>query len=917
MGSNEARTGEDSGSARPGHTTREVVAAVTVVLALLTLLFLARALPPGKVLLPLDIVTQQWPPWQALGQVDAAHNPLLSDVVSYIYPVKEFAAAALRRGEYPLWNPFVLTGYPFTYNTQAGIFYPLSPLYLLFAPTTAVDLTIIAQMFLGGLFMALYLRQIGLRRLAVLGGGVLFLFNGLMVVWLEWQVVHAAIIWLPLALFFCERLAAALQKGDRRQASAWGLAAAMTLAVPWLGGHWNWTLYMTMTGAVYLGARLGALWWEGRGKRPPAVPLWPVLAVPALALAFSLVQVLPAVNYLARSHRTDLPFDQMLRLGLLNRGVALLVPRFFGDPITRTWWGADNFNETTLYAGILPLMLAFLAVLLRRDWYTKFFAAWGLLGLLWALGPLYGLLYVLPVFGGLQPSRAAILVVFCLTVLAALGLDRMLEPAAAGERRWGRQTAVFAALLIGVVVLYVLYYAPKVQETWPYLGPQIGWFLFWLAGSALLLWAWQGERLPRPWLGILAIFWLTADLFVFGYTYNPVRPVSELYPPTATTGFLQAHMPPSRMVTPPQGLAYPPNSSLVPRLSNLSGYEPGIPATLAAYVNAAEGGDAIRFERKLQPLAGLPSPLLDALSVRYVVTSADVWGEAVAAGPRANVAAWAALPQQTRLGGIAAGLQRIDVPLRGTGEATLRVLSADGGYEFAHATAVPDPAVADGWTSFFVDPFPAEWGGEFIFRVEGTGEAGLTPQGALAAAPTSLERPGLVFEDGKTRVYSREGAFARAYIVPQAQLAANVDEALEAVLAQQERLASLVVLETQGQEPPPGLAFAPGAAAVNVDGSALNRLQVSVELAEPGFLVLSDAWYPGWRATVDGEETAVYRANSVARAVFVPAGNHELVFTFQPLDFAVGAAVSTAAWTAALGFLFWYWLRRRREAVDV
>jgi hypothetical protein len=35
----------------------------------------------------------------------------------------------VRGGEWPLWNPYVLMGYPFTYNTQAGLFYPLSLFY--------------------------------------------------------------------------------------------------------------------------------------------------------------------------------------------------------------------------------------------------------------------------------------------------------------------------------------------------------------------------------------------------------------------------------------------------------------------------------------------------------------------------------------------------------------------------------------------------------------------------------------------------------------------------------------------------------------------------------------------------------------------------------------------------------------------
>jgi hypothetical protein len=883
------------------------------VLVLLVLLFLGQAFLPGRVLLPLDIVTQQWPPWQQPGQVDAVHNPLLSDVVSYIYPVKEFAASALRQGEFPLWNPYVLAGYPFTYNTQAGIFYPLSALYLIFAATTAVDLTILLQMLLGGLFMALYLHQLGLHNLAVLAGAIIFLFNGLMVVWLEWQVVHAAIIWLPLQLFFIERLAAAVQQDQKRQVYVYTCGTAVAMAIPWLGGHWNWTIYVSLTSGVYLAARLGTAWWKGDPKRPAIKSLWPIPAIPLVAMALCLVQVLPAVLYLGRSHRQDLPLNELLQYGLLNRGAALLVPRFFGDPLTRTWWGFDNFNETTFYAGILPLVLALLAVILRRDWPTRFFTIWGLLGLLWALGPLYPTLYFLPVFGGLLPSRAAILVVFATAVLAALGLDRLLHPI--DGRAQNTKAFLFPFVILPLIVAaYLFYYRAKAAETWDYLSPQLALFLLWIGGSALLIWLWRTERLPLRWLAAASLIWLTADLFLFGYAYNPVTAVSDLYPPNEITSFLEADPEPYRMVTPPEGLAYPPNSSLVPRLANLSGYEPGIPRELVAYVNAAGDEDAVRFERKLQPLAGVDSPLLDALNVKYLVTSEDRWGDPVAQGAQPAVVDWLPLPQEVLLVDVEAGLQRLDIPLRGANEVTLRVLSTDGNYEFAHASAMPDTENPNGWTRFEVNPFPAEWGQSFAIRIEGEGEVGRSADGAAAMQVFALGRPGLVYEAGKTRVYSRDNYLPRAYYVPRAVVAEDAENALAEVVSRQDSLDELVVLEFMSQERPPALEYEAGPAQIVVIETGLNDVTLKATLAQPGFVVLADAYYPGWQATIDGQPEPLYRANSVTRATYVPQGEHIIQYQFRPADFYVGSIISGLAWTAVLAFFLWYGLWGRKKA---
>jgi hypothetical protein len=71
-----------------------------------------------------------------------------------------------------------------------------------------------------------------------------------------------------------------------------------------------------------------------------------------------------------------------------------------------------------------------------------------------------------------------------------------------------------------------------------------------------------------------------------------------------------------------------------------------------------------------------------------------------------------------------------------------------------------------------------------------------------------------------------------------------------------------------------------------------NRLWVQLQADSEGWLVLSDVWYPGWQATVDGRKTEVERANYLFRAVKVPKGNHEVLFVYQPVWFYVGAAIS-------------------------
>jgi hypothetical protein len=62
-----------------------------------------------------------------------------------------------------------------------------------------------------------------------------------------------------------------------------------------------------------------------------------------------------------------------------------------------------------------------------------------------------------------------------------------------------------------------------------------------------------------------------------------------------------------------------------------------------------------------------------------------------------------------------------------------------------------------------------------------------------------------------------------------------------------------------------------------------DRVVLNANFSGLGFLVLSDQYYPGWRAYIDGEETKIYKANGIMRGLVVPEGAHEVVFEYFPL----------------------------------
>lgn len=79
-----------------------------------------------------------------------------------------------------------------------------------------------------------------------------------------------------------------------------------------------------------------------------------------------------------------------------------------------------------------------------------------------------------------------------------------------------------------------------------------------------------------------------------------------------------------------------------------------------------------------------------------------------------------------------------------------------------------------------------------------------------------------------------------------------------------------------------------------------NELALQVSTATPAYLLLSEVYYPGWRATLDGQEAEIWRADYLFRAIYVPSGAHEVRLWFSPTSFWVGLAVSVVSWTSLL-----------------
>jgi hypothetical protein len=113
------------------------------------------------------------------------------------------------------------------------------------------------------------------------------------------------------------------------------------------------------------------------------------------------------------------------------------------------------------------------------------------------------------------------------------------------------------------------------------------------------------------------------------------------------------------------------------------------------------------------------------------------------------------------------------------------------------------------------------------------------------------------------------------------------------------------------EEPLAGLARPSTPPEVRVRQREQTRVRVSVRTAGDGLLVLADPWYPQWRVRVDGRPAELLRVDHAFRGVRVPAGSHEVVFTYEDRAMRLGAGLAVATCLALAGVVAWRRVLRR------
>ncbi|MBI2756308.1 MAG: hypothetical protein HYX52_06335 [Chloroflexi bacterium] len=217
-----------------------------------------------------------------------------------------------------------------------------------------------------------------------------------------------------------------------------------------------------------------------------------------------------------------------------------------------------------------------------------------------------------------------------------------------------------------------------------------------------------------------------------------------------------------------------------------------------------------------------------------------------------------------------------------------------------------DPAVADG-SELRIRP-RLERGELRVYGGALVDPTGATIQQLFGAASRS-QYTVVPSSDRSTVLLRNEEALPRAFVVPRAQVAPT-GGSLDVMTRRTFDPLQTVILASDSAPTalplPASIAQAPSSVQVIADGPSGFQARVS---GAGGYLVLSDTYYPGWKARIDGVETPLLRANLLYRALVLPPGTYQVDVRFEPTTPWLGAGVAAlaAAFTGAL------WLARDRR----
>ena len=809
-------------------------------------------------------------------------------------PMNRLVMQYILSGQLPLWNPYMAAGTPLAADTTISVFAPFRAFDLL---PNSYDLIALLRIWLAGVFMFLFLKELRLGNVPALAGAIFYMLSGSFT-WYSGMVWISVSVFAPLLVLAVERV---IRKASPSAVSLLSLAVFLSI----LGGFIEVIILQFILAILFFIFRALTL-------RRLRASLGRFLLGFVAGLGLSSFYLLPIFEYLQRSALGNLPTAGTSHLPYWLFGT-FFVPYIVGGP-GQYWSNTMSFGQSIVaslpgYTGILALFLSLLALLswlrFKRDSRlpVPFFMSMALLAVLKTFGnPAVNWIGQLPVLEFVVFYKfLGFFWAFCLATCAAYGIEEIL--AGAGRGIIIASLAASAGIVLAAFgVLTCFLSDPAVN----------------LPASALPVWI-QGLLASN--LALYYLVWKAAEacivLFVGALISDRVSRDRSLAPALLCLIVIEMTW------YIPRGMPY--SQQMIQSAWMM------IAISLLCMLVSLRTTLALRIPRLKLPCCGalrIRAPVLAIFLVAVLIGQVAVSDTSPYGFPhrydpfreapyitflRQNVGSYRVYSIEYTLVSSYAGIYGIQ---------TLGIVSAFnvdtfGAFARSYLDSQKLGTILD---SEFMRPWPSGLGNDVVELQKNKRFYDLMGVRYIVARSNLTEILSLpLVYSGEVMIYENPDAYPRAFLATRYMKASSYVQAQSMLARTDIDLRSEVIIEDPGRQVEEPTTISPDTAChcyAEVVRYGPNAVVVEVQTDKSAFLMLTDTYYPGWSAQVDGSGVIVYRADGLFRAVRVEAGHHTVTFNYFPQTFSAGIVTSVVTGLALAGSCLETWLKGRKSRMS-
>jgi len=799
---------------------------------IITCIFFSPVFLEGKVPFPANLLVSTYGPWKYSPDSEypngPPNKPMGFDNIRQIFPYKTINKEYIGKGSIPLWNPYIFSGTPHLAAYDSAVLYPLNILTIGFHPMTAWTILVIIQPLLAGFFMMLLLRKFRFPLSVQLFGSFTYAFSGWMIgYWEEVLVLEHTVLWMPLA-FYASLL---VWETDSRRKGFSILVFSLVFSI--LAGFFQMALYVIVCTALW---NAFLFFRKGNGK-DSFISAWYVFLAFGIAILVTSIQWIPSLEAFLVTPRsaTDSIFLFKKYLLPIEHVVTFLIPDFWGNPGAYNYFSSREgfYFEKLIYIGIVPLLFALYGFRNSIERYSHFWKVASVvsLSLGFALPTSWVFHYLhIPVLSSALPTRIFGVFCFFVSVLSAYGFSIFIKNK--------RNDGLKQLLLIVTIVFFFIWVFLAFMLIAKYFEGIYG--VLCASGRMIDICICRIVILVKQ-LGIRYSLYgsitfrnaiLPTGILILGWVLYIMRnrSIRLVYLVTGIALFISSFYFAWKLTYFSESRFVFPEIYILKMLREVSGY------------NRVWGyGNAFIEKNFLVP---------------YKIYSTDGYG-AIFSRDYAEL-----LSGIQNEGKMSTDIRRSDADLFEVSEREsfgkgnvyrLRVMSLLGVRYILETKKGPDKDYLSP-----EDRFPAK-----LFT--------------------------LVFEDDTWRIWEYTKALPRAFFASNIETVTDDQKLFERIYDPASDLRHTIFVSSgEAVENDNKENGQSGEGIVHILAYESSKVILSVEAPSEGAIFLSDTYYPGWNATVDGKKTEILKADYAFRAVLVEKGKHTIEFIYQPISVIIG-----------------------------